>query len=124
MLVVKTKLKEFPEKGIGLIADQEIKKGQTVWVYNPIIDIKINEKDIPEPAKDFFNTYAVDIGEDYLCLSIDNNRFLNHSEKPNIKSLGSFEDNIALRDINIGEEITIDYNEIDVNGINFNNKIL
>lgn len=32
MLVVRTKLKEIDGKGIGLIADQEIKKGESVGV--------------------------------------------------------------------------------------------
>lgn len=125
MLTVKTKLKEIPGKGIGLIADQKIKKGQTVWTYNPIIDIKIKKKDIPKEAKVFFDIYAVDRGGDYLFLNTDNARFINHSKKPNTKNLGSFKDNItpkdniALHDIHKGEEITIDYDTIDVNGANF-----
>jgi hypothetical protein len=60
MLTVKTKLKEVPGKGIGLIADQEIKKGQTVWTYNSLIDIKIKEKDVPKEAKEFYDKYALD----------------------------------------------------------------
>lgn len=119
MLIVKTRLKEVSDKGIGLIADQEIKKDQTVWVYNPVIDIKLNKKDIPKEAKDFFNTYAVDIGENCLYLNIDNFRFINHSENPNIKSLGSFENNVASKDIRVGEELTINYIETDVSEINF-----
>lgn len=119
MLTVKTKLKEIPGKGIGLIADQKIKKGQTVWTYNPIIDIKIKKKDIPKEAKAFFDTYAVDQGGDYLFLNTDNARFINHSKKSNTKNLGPFKDNIALHDIHKGEEITIDYDTIDVNGAIF-----
>lgn len=119
MLTVKTKLKEIEGKGIGLIANQEIKKGQSVWVYNPIIDIKVNKKDIPKFAEDFFNTYSVDINEDFVILNTDNARFTNHSDNPNTKSLGLYKDNIALKDIEIGEEITIDYNEIDAVGVDF-----
>jgi SET domain-containing protein len=119
MLTVKTKLKEVPGKGIGLIADQKIKKGQTVWTYNPIIDIKIKRKDIPKEAKEFFKTYAVDHGGNHIFLNTDNARFINHSKRPNTKSLGDSKDNIALRDIKKGEEITIDYDEIDVNGADF-----
>lgn len=125
MLVVKTKLKEMPGKGIGLVADQKIAKGQTTCVYHPLIDIKVYKKDIPNEAHDFFDTYAVDIGEDYLILSIDNTRFTNHSDNPSTKSLGRiegrFQNNIATRDIEIGEEITIDYNQIDVGGATFAN---
>lgn len=119
MLVVKTALKEIPGKGIGLIADQEIKKGESVWKYHPSIDIKINKADIPESANEFFETYAVDVGEEFVFLNIDNARFINHSDDPNTKSLGRYKDNIALRDIHKGEEITIDYNAIDIHGVNF-----
>lgn len=119
MLTVKTKLKEIPGKGIGLIANQEIRKGQTIWTYNPLIDIKIKKKDIPKEAKEFFDTYAVDQGGDYIVINTDNARFTNHSKNPNIKSLGHFKDNIALRDIHKGEELTIDYDEIDVNDHDF-----
>ena len=119
MLIVKTKLKEIPDKGIGLVADQKIKKGEIVYSYNPIIDIKIKKKDIPKEAKKFFDIYSVDCGKDYVILNTDNARFINHSKTPNTKSLGDFGDNVALRDIDIGEEITIDYETIDVNKINF-----
>ena len=119
MLTVRTRLKEIRGKGICLIADQEIKKGQVVWTYNPLIDIKIKKKDIPEEAREFLHKYAVDMGGDCLYLNVDNARFINHSKNPNTKSLGGLKDNIALRDIHKGEEITIDYDEIDVNGADF-----
>ena len=119
MLIIKTKLKETEGKGIGLIADQEIKKDQPVWVYDQIIDIKVYKKDIPKSAEEFFSTYAVDRGEDHVLLNTDNARFINHSKKPNTKSLGPLKDNVAVRDIHVGEEITIDYTEIDVGEIDF-----
>ena len=119
MLTVKTKLKEIPGKGIGLIADQEIKKGQTVWTYNPLIDITIKKKDIPKESKDFFETYSIDQGGDVLFFNIDNARFVNHSKDPNTKNLGLKKDNIATREIHKGEEITIDYDELDIHGANF-----
>ncbi len=119
MLMVKAKLKEIPGKGIGLIADQKIKKGETVYIYNPIIDIKIKKKNIPIEAKEFFDTYGVDDGKEYILLNTDNIRFINHSETPNTKSLGIFKNNIAICDISVGDEITIDYKTIDINEINF-----
>jgi len=119
MLIVKTRLKEIPGKGIGLMADQELKKGQVVWTYNPIIDTKIRKDKIPKEAKEFFDKYAVDQGGDELFLNTDNARFINHSKNPNTKSLGKLKDNIAICDIHKGEEITIDYDKIDVDGANF-----
>jgi len=119
MLTVKTKLREIPGKGIGLIADQKIKKGQSTWTFNSVIDIRVFKKEVPEEMNEFFDTYAVDHGKDYFLLNTDNARFTNHSKNPNTKSLGIDKDNVALRDIDKGEELTIDYDEIDVNGANF-----
>ncbi|MFC1742055.1 SET domain-containing protein [Nanoarchaeota archaeon] len=119
MLTIKTKLKEFPEKGIGLTADQDIKEGQVIWKYSPLIDITIKKTEIPPEAKGFFDTYGVDRGSDTLFLNTDNARFINHSKDPNIKSIGHLKNNIAIRNIKKGEEITIDYNEIDVTDIDF-----
>jgi SET domain-containing protein len=70
-------------------------------------------------ANAFFDTYAVDVGKDFVILNTDNARFTNHSDTPNTKSLGLYKDNAALKNIHAGEEITIDYNEIDVNGVDF-----
>jgi hypothetical protein len=117
MLLVKTTLKEIKGKGISLIADQEIKQGQAVYTRNSIIDIWIKKEDIPKEAKDFFKTYAVDKGGDSVLINIDNARFLNHSDKPNIKWNGK--NSIALCKIHKGEEITINYHEIDVNELDF-----
>ena len=119
MLIVKTYLKEIKGKGIGLIAGQLIKKGQVVWKHNPTVDIEIKKKEIPKEAKEFYDTYAVDLGKDKVFLNTDNARFINHSNNPNTKSLGNKKDNIAVKDIKKGEEITIDYNEIDPTGIDF-----
>ena len=119
MLTIKTKLKEVPGKGIGLISDQEIKKGQTVWIYNPIIDITVKKKDVTKEVKDFFDIYSCDLGGDIYMLNVDDARFINHSKNPNIKNLGSYDKSIALKNIKKGEEITIDYNTIDVTDINF-----
>lgn len=120
MLKVKTKLKEIMGKGIGLIADQEIKKGQVVYTRHHIIDIWIKKIDIPKEAEDFFKIYSVDKGGDSVLLNIDNYRFLNHSDNPNIKWDGK--NSTAIYDIHLGEEITINYNEIDVNGVDFETK--
>jgi len=119
MLIIKTKLKEFPQKGIGLIADQNIKKGEAIWIYHPMIDITIKEKDVPKEAKDFFETYAVEEKKGEYFLNIDNARFMNHSDNPNTKSLGHHKNNITTRNIKKGEELTIDYREIDIDGVDF-----
>ena len=119
MLVVKTYLKEFKGKGIGLVAKEFIKKGRVVWTYHPLIDIKVDKKSLPKEAIDFYNTYGVEYKKGKLALNTDNARFINHSKNPNTKSLGKFKDNVAIKDIAPGEEITIDYSEIDVDSVDF-----
>ena len=92
MLTVKTKLREFSGKGIGLVADQEVSKGQVVWTYHPIIEI--DRSSIPEEAQEFFRMYAVDRGGETLFFNTDNARFINHSDIPNTKSLEPNKDNV------------------------------
>ncbi len=113
MIVVETYLKESLGKGIGLFSKKFIKKGTVMWKYNPIVDIIINKKDIPKLMKKFYNTYAVEVDKNRIMLNTDNARFVNHSKNPNMKSFGRFDNNIAIKNINSGEEITIDYEKMD-----------
>lgn len=119
MMIIKTSLKEFKGKGIGLVSEEFIKKGQIVWKYNSRIDLIFNKKDVPNKLKEFFHIYACDLGGNKLYLNIDNTRFINHSKNPNIKNMGFKKKNIAVKDIKIGEEITIDYEELENKPINF-----
>ena len=112
MIVIKSCLKEFPKKGMGVVAGELIKKGRVVWTFNPVVGIKIMKKDIPLEMKDFYDKYSVR-RKKYVYLNTDNARFINHSKNPNVKSLGHIKDNIAIREILPGEEITIDYEEIE-----------
>jgi len=123
MLVVKTYLKEFKGKGIGLVAKKLIKKGQVVWTYNSVVDVEIDKESIPKEALEFYNIYVVEYKKGKFMLNTDNARFINHSKNPNIKSLGIFKDSITIRDISPGEEITVDYSEIDVGKLDFKVKI-
>jgi len=113
MLTVKTSLKEFKGKGIGLVAEEFIKKGRVVWTFNPIVDILLKKKDVPKGMEEFYETYAVKRSKDRLFLNTDNARFINHSKNPNTKSLGAEKENIAVREIKPGEEITINYEQIE-----------
>lgn len=119
MLVVKTILKEINGKGIGVIADEEIKKGQKVWVFNKFIDIKLDDKDVPDEAREFFDKYAVEYKKGKIMININNCRFINHSEDPNIIETGVHKPMIAIKEINKGEEITVDYASVDVNPLDF-----
>ena len=118
MLHVKTYLESSPIAGIGLFADEFIAKGTVIWSFHKGFDISIKEKNLeklPLAMRDKFREYAYFDGETkkyvYCC---DDARFFNHSDNPNTCD-GEAEDGdengttLALRDIQIGEEITCDY---------------
>lgn len=123
MLYVKTTIKNSPIHGTGLFADQKILKGTLVSKYEPGFDIFITvEKyeSLPQVAKQFFDHYGYWSKElnGYVC-SADNHRFTNHSTSPTVGTVGAKAgddgEDIALRDIELGEEITVDYRVFDEN---------
>lgn len=114
-LLIKTKLNPVPLKGLGLIADEFIIKNQVIYRddvnFDRIITLKQIKK-MPLILQEFILTnaaYSASRKEYYLCC--DNARFWNHSENPNTRYLPDSGEVIALRDININEELTSDYRE-------------
>ena len=118
MLLVKTKIAPSKIHGIGLFADQFISKGTIVWKFVPGFDMKFTQEEIetlPQTAREFLSTYDyVSNRTGYHVLCIDNARFYNHSKTPNTTDIeleGTDEEggDVAVRDIQVGEEITYDY---------------
>lgn len=120
MFIVKTKVKESKIHGKGLFADQDIKKGQIIWKYNPLIDRRIPQKkllQLPSFVQKFIKYYSYlnDWGEFVLCG--DGARYINHSDNPNTEDKMTFWNklfrregiSIASRNIKKGEEITSKY---------------
>jgi len=120
MLTVKTELKNSSVAGLGVFATEFIQKGALVWIFAEDLDRVFTRDDVNIFSKDecvFLYKYAT-IGAkhlDTLILAVDNARFINHSDTPNIeysKSGGVVEYPCkSLRDIRVGEEITQNYNE-------------
>lgn len=122
MLYIKTKIGLSKIEGIGLFANESIKKGTFVWKYDDKFDIKFDKNSFDEikskHAKEQILKYAYlnkNTFEYVLCG--DDARFFNHSDNPNVIGLdyeGESEGiNIAIRDIDIGEELTVDYRQYD-----------
>lgn len=112
MLLIKTYIDNSKIHGIGLFADQLIRKGQAVWKENPLIDVrfpslqKLNlSKEAGKQIKSFswFNKE-----KNVWTLPGDNARFMNHSTHPNC-GLNEKEVVVAKRLILPGEELTEDY---------------
>jgi len=116
MIHPNTELKMIsPEMGIGVFATRFIPKGTITWAQDEL-DIVLT----PQAVESLSNEYQATIekyafrnreGESVLCW--DNSRFVNHSFNSNcLTTPYNFE--IAVRDIEIGEELTDDYGYLNI----------
>lgn len=117
MFVVKTKLGFSKIHGIGVFAEEFIHRGSVVQVYDTMLD-KAYPKSMVRHAnplfQEFIKQYAYLDGDVYILLLGDNARFLNHSLYPNLVGfVGDNRTDMAHRDIDIGEELTVNYYEFD-----------
>lgn len=117
VLLVKTVVKKSSIQGVGLFADEDIKKGTVVWTFMEDIDRKYSHDEVQQMAptvRNFLDTYSyLSVTTRTHVLSGDNDRFINHSDEPNVilhhtERLGE-KDDIAARDIQKGEELTCNY---------------
>jgi hypothetical protein len=96
--------------GYGLFATAAIPKGTITFAQDPL-DIIITSKKflrLDQKSKDLVETYCFMDQHGDRILSWDNGKYVNHSCNPNTMSTGyGFE--IALRNIQPGEEITDEY---------------
>lgn len=120
MLVVPCVLQSSNLGGIGLFTRYAITKGTIVWELNPLIDRIFTAKGVQGLDGDawaflcrysYFSKY-----DDSVVLCMDNARFINHSDDPKIGPIpyNDFKYGAAkaLKDIQAGAEITIDYRKI------------
>jgi SET domain-containing protein len=122
MLLVNASAKPSKIHGLGLFADERIPKGTVTWKYNPRFDISFSVSDIEQmnqKQKDLIERYAYfSKKQNVYIYSIDDSRFTNHSSAhPNIEAVlfgGDVETSgVAIRDIEEGEEILINYRTFD-----------
>ena len=112
MLCIKTKLKVSKISGLGLFADELVKKNTIIWRFEPSIDLLFSIENIEKLSshaqKQFYNYAFLDKTHCKYMLCGDDARFFNHSNNPNCDD--SLPDKtIALRDIIPGEELTVNY---------------
>lgn len=114
MLTIRTQVKDSPGKGVGVFSLEKINKGDVVWVEHPLfyrIITHFEFEQLPELQKEFIKKHATDYPNDkYFYLDLDDTRFLNHSYDPNIR--WDKDKAFAIKDIEIGEEITVNYVEL------------
>jgi hypothetical protein len=96
--------------GYGVFATRKIPRGTIVWVRDPLdqtITVEAAAK-LPEMSRDVLKTYAYTDQRGDLLLCWDHGRFVNHSCAASCLSPG-YEFEIAVRDIDAGEELTDEY---------------
>lgn len=119
MMLVRSSVRFSPIHGLGCFAEEDIKKGQVVWKFDPLLDLEFKSSEVenhPAPIVEFLKTYCygqMKDGEKTYILCGDHARHMNHSLEPNLLEEGVEGLNIAARDIKQGEELTCDYTQFD-----------
>jgi len=117
--IIKTSIDRSDIHGLGLFSQEDIPAGLPVWRRNPLIDIKVEWNDqaiasMPtHVAKSVRSRSYVDHATGVRTFGIDGDAFVNHQDIPNVV-FDSNGDGYASRHIIIGEEITNNYQDIDL----------
>lgn len=109
MLFIKTKIGPSKIHGIGLFSCQSIDKGTLIFRESEftIIFTKEQYESFPDIQKHFLDVYGYFEDGVWKC-SLENERFINHSDNPNTISIGG--ELFAEKSIGIDEELTVNYN--------------
>lgn len=96
--------------GAGLFTKVPIKTGQLVCdkrtgTYEVYPDREVEQ--LSSDFSSFIRNFAYHVGSEWR-LDKDNEKFINHSRRPNLDSSGR-----AIKDIKAGEELLYDYRDID-----------
>ena len=101
--------------GYGVVATKFIPKGTITWVLDEL-DREFSPAEIATMDKtyrDILDTYTYRNNKGNFILCWDNARFVNHSFKPSCFTT-AYEFEIAIRDIQPGEQLTDDYGYLNV----------
>jgi uncharacterized protein len=129
MLLVKTQAGLSKIHGTGLFAVEFISRGDLVWKFSSTVDKAYTLTEVeklPEPKRSevlsLYHPYVSKQTGRYIDYG-DDAGYINHSTDPNLGTRyedGIEEDiNFALRDIKVGEELTIDYKTFAEEGTDF-----
>lgn len=107
--------------GVGVFAVKPIPKGcnpfyetrSADFIAVPVKNVTTNPR-ICDGVKQMVNDFAPEVDGAYYLPQYSLNElgtgfYLNHSDSPNMQAVNDGEDFIALRDIEVGEELTVDY---------------
>jgi len=111
MFLINTYLDKSKIQGVGVFSNENVIKGQKIKEVRPEFEFRFDKTNLPKMPLAFANfieSHGYENNKYEYVLSIDNEKYLNHSKDPNVD-----DDGIALKNIKIGDEITIDYRDFD-----------
>lgn len=115
MLHIKYHLQQDNDGTVKIFADENVAAGRVVYSDNPVLDVDIpaEEFDKMDPkTQDEIRQWGFLLEpEDVWHVDFDITRFVSHSSEPNLVQDTKRSDPylIAVRDINVGEELTQNY---------------
>lgn len=113
MLLIPTFLSSSEIHGLGLFTSVAIPKDTVLEEINEKFDKVFSEDEIkgfPKLFRKFLRHYGYKQDSKYF-LSVDNGRFMNHSENPNVFIING--KSISVRYIAVNEELTCNYYHLD-----------
>jgi uncharacterized protein len=123
MLLIPVRLDRSTIHGLGVFAVDLVREGTLIWRFTPGFDLDLDPRVLDEQPPHFRQVMLhygyIDRRLSRFILCCDNYRFVNHSDAPNVRtdlSLDRYGSDFASRDIQAGEEITVNYSLIEVAG--------
>jgi len=114
MLHLDTELRFIsPEMGYGVFATRMIPRGTITWAQDEFDQVisAARMANLPEIQQQIVDKYAFISAQGEYVLCWDLGRYINHSCDPTSRGVGPHME-IAVRDIQVGEELTSDYAEM------------
>lgn len=121
MLQIKAHVGPSRIHGLGLIADESIKKGDIIWKFTPAVDSVLTPEQVesmsPQERETVFHFAYKWEGNYFFCA--DGAKYMNHAGADANTTNGDLDADewggptIAARDIAAGEELTCDYGDFD-----------
>lgn len=106
-------VKDAGAKGRGCFATAPIKKGQLIERC-PVIVVPVTERELIDKTKLYHYYYAWTPEDEGMAISLGYGSIYNHSFAPNAifdrVFDGGYIDYVAIKDIDAGAEITVNYN--------------
>jgi len=127
MMLIPTVVRPSPIQGLGLFAASGLAAGTSVWEFVPGFDRRFTVaqfRQFPPRVRTWLNTYVFWSRESgWLVFPIDDWRYMNHAEQPNLvvreRRQGEIQ-LVAQRRIERDEELTYNYDAIESKALHRN----